>query len=455
MLPRDKIEFAQKIYKSCPAYGNFLKGKGLKGLRQFPTDYRSIPLTGKKSYIERFPIEKRLKKGQSLGNYYMICTSSGSTGSPTIWPRDYELDKKAIEFNLDMYETLFRVKKRKTLVVVTFGLGAWTAGMLTARLCWEASRNAKLSVVTPGLEKEVALRVIRELGKYFEQTVITGYPPFIIDLVRYGKEKHFDFKKINTKIHYTSARVLEKQRDELVKAVSRNGSRYDILGFYASSEAGIIGIETQETVDVLEYAEKDARFSEALFGNQVPPTFVTYEPRSRYIEEYKGRIILTVDQPVPLVRYDTKDRGGVIDGYFLMKTCKDFGYKCSSSLKDKKFVYVFGRTDAVRLLSDIYIEDIQYCLQNSRYSDKFTGKFRYGLKEAGLRNMLSVIVYTRSGGQLPRRQAKLFKVEFEKNLAKINPDFKMVSSGIKFAFDIKFTSESGKQLKSGKFNYFL
>jgi phenylacetate-CoA ligase len=316
MQDSEKLKFAKLTYKNCSAYNKFLHSKGIKSLHEFPISFKLLPLTNKKNYIERYSTEKRLAKRKLLSDYYMICTSSGSTGTPTIWPRDYTQDEKAIAFNLQMYKELFQVDKKRTLVVVTFGLGAWTAGMLTSRLCWEASKSAKLSVVTPGLDKVVALRAIKELGSYYDQTILTGYPPFIADLIDYGISKKFDFKKINTKIHFTSARVLEEQRDELVRVISKKSLRHDVLGFYASSEAGIIGIETPETVDILEVAAKDKEFSKALFNNQIPPTFVIYNPNIRYLEVFNNRIIISVDQAIPLVRYDTKDRGGIFDGQF-------------------------------------------------------------------------------------------------------------------------------------------
>ena len=214
-----QVEFARRIFQKCPAYKKFLNSKGIISLDKFPSVFENIPLTDKKNYIEKYPIEKRLFKSEGLANYYMICTSSGSTGEPTIWPRGYELDKKAIDFNYSMYKELFDVDRKKTLVVITFGLGAWTAGMLTSRLCWEMSKSAKLSVVTPGLDKEVSLRVIMQLSKYYDQTIITGYPPFIIDLVEHGHNNGFDFKKINAKVHFTSARLLESQRKDLSQLI--------------------------------------------------------------------------------------------------------------------------------------------------------------------------------------------------------------------------------------------
>ena len=449
------LEYAKTVYTQCKAYNGFLKSKGILSLRQFPDKFDQLPLTNKRNYLEIYKPEEKLMGNKILSQHYMICTSSGSTGKPTIWPRDYISDNKAIEFNRKIYSELYDIENKKTLVVVTFGLGAWTAGMLTARLCWETSKNMKLSVVTPGLDKEVSLRVIRELSKNYDQTIITGYPPFIIDLIEYGNNEGFDFRKVNTKIHYTSARLLEKQRDQIVQMISDKKSRYDVLGFYACSEAGIIGIETPETVDILEYANNSEDFSKMLFKNPIPPTFVMYDPRTRFLEEFQGRILLTVDQAIPLVRYDINDRGGILDGKYLSQVCKKFGYIFPKSLLNKNFVYIFGRADAIRLLNDVYIDDVQYCLNNSKMGHKLTGNFKYGLEEEGLRNILKIIVYLKIGKKISRKEEEYFNKEFNNNLLEVNPDFKMVSKGIRFSFKIEFTYEPNIKYTSGKFNYFI
>lgn len=449
------IKFVRKTYSTNLAYNNFLKSKRIDPNSNKKITFKEIPLTNKKNYLEKYPIENRLEDNRHISDFYMICTSSGSTGEPTIWPRDYEKDTRAIEFNYAMYKDLFNIESKKTLVVVTFGLGAWTAGMLTSRLCWELSKFSKVSVVTPGLDKEIALKSIKKLGGYYDQTIITGYPPFIIDLIEHGISVGFDFKKINTKIHYTSARLLEDQRNELTKLVSKNNSRSDVLGFYASSEAGIIGIETPETVGILEVAYKDQVFSKALFGNVVPPSFVIYNPKIKYLEAVDGRIIITAEQSVPLVRYDTKDRGGVFDGHRLKEVCNAFGKPISENLENKHFAYIFGRDDAVRLLSNIYIDDVAYCIEKSRFNSKFTGNFKYGLVNSGLRNLLKVVVFMRPNKKLNSKEYGIFAKEFKSNLIEINPDFKMVGTGINFDFIFEFKNEVKQDYKGGKFNYFL
>lgn len=450
------IELFHEYYKTSKAYKQFVDQHALRPQDiQTSADIEKIPIMDKHNYIEKYPIEDRLKSGKELADHYMICTSSGSTGNPTIWPRDYTTDGSIITLNQELYQKLFDIKNRSTLVVVTFGLGAWTAGMLTSRLLWEGSPTYKISVVTPGLDKVVALRVLKSLTKYYDQTVITGYPPFIIELIEYGLENKFDFKSVNTKIHFTSARVSEQQRNELVKAISKDVSRYDVLGFYACAESGIIGIETPEIVDVLDMVDRNVDLCQSLFLNPNPPTLVEYNPGKKFLEVVMGNIVITADQPVPLVRFDLNDRGGLLSGEQIISQCNKFEIKIPASLKGKNYVYIHGRTDSVRILCNIYTDDIQYCLEMSKFKNKFSGNFKYGIESEGLKNKLKMIIYLKNGKNMSVKDSNFFSKEIYENLAKVNQDFRMVTQGITIGLNIIFEHDDPLKYKSGKLKHFL
>ncbi len=451
------FELYSTVCSSCKAYKKFLYEQHIMPSQISTTEnFTDLPLTNKHNYLETYAIEDRLYSDKEIADYYMVCFSSGSTGEPTSWPRDFEADKRVTELNKAMYQRLFDIESKKTLVVVTFGLGAWTAGMFTSKLCWETSPGHKLSVVTPGLDKVVAFNVIKALGKHYDQTIITGYPPFIVDLLEYGSLHKFDFSEINTKIHYTSARVSEKQRNSLVRRVSGTRSRYDVMGFYACSETGIIGIETREIVDVLEKAYRSKNLCEALFKDPNPPTLVEYNPEVKFLEEIDNHIIVTAKQPVPLIRYDMNDRGGLLSGTTINHILKEHGEKEISELNGKHYVYVHGRADAVRLLNNIYVDDVQYCLEMSVFANRFSGNFQYGLEDKGLKNRLNLVVYLKDGYEMTKLESRQFIREFYKHLMKVNPDFRMVQKGIKIErFRVEFPIEDPNWVKLGKFRHFI
>jgi phenylacetate-CoA ligase len=425
------LKLYRKMLKSCPAYARFLKDQGYKPRTLKSYDqFKQLPLMSKSNYIKKYMLDMRLYRGKKVSDYYMLCTSSGSTGVPIIWPRDYETDQKLGYAKESLYDGHFDIKNKKTLVVITFGMGSFTAGMLTARLSWEVASRNKLSVITPGMNKEMALMNLRNLSQFYDQVIIVGYPPFIADLVDYAIQHKFDFKKANTKILYTSERISEHSRHAFLEKISPTGFRGDVVGFYACGDAGIIGSETDITIYIAEKAWENENFCLDLFGEKEPPMMIEYQPTTRFLEEHKGRIIVSADQPVPLLRYDIKDRGGLISGKTLYLLSKKHKVSISKSVVSRKYAYIYGKSDAVVLTANIYIDNIQDCLQLSKFTRRFTGNFQYGTAEEGMRKRLK--------------------------LRQVNKEFDMIQEGISILdFAIEFIPEDPTRYSGAKFNYFL
>jgi len=71
-----------------PAYQKFLKEKGVnpKEIRTFEDFQKKVPLTDKENYILKYPLNE-LCWGEKIEKMYTVSTSSGSTGTPSFWPR--------------------------------------------------------------------------------------------------------------------------------------------------------------------------------------------------------------------------------------------------------------------------------------------------------------------------------------------------------------------------------
>lgn len=275
----------------------------------------------KHNYINTYTISDRLYGGKKLSDFYMICTSSGTSGEPTFWPRDIEIDTSLEALKEALYEEHFQIQSKKTLCVITFGLGVWTAGMLTAKLSWAVTKKNKFTVVTPGIQKETTLELIKNLSPSYDQVLIVGYPPFITDLVEYAKQKKYSLKKANTKLLYTSEHVSENWRTYMTKNVSATNNRHDVVGFYACSDTGILGQRLIHN-DLLKLAAVNPKICQAVFHSELTPSFVEYNPLAKYLECVDGEIYITANQPMPLVRYNIHDRGGLITGKQLRAICE-------------------------------------------------------------------------------------------------------------------------------------
>lgn len=452
------LELFHLVYKTSKAYRHFvhsfgIKSADIKGIE----DFEKIPIMDKKNYIKKYPLEDRLYNGKTLSDYYMICSSSGTSGEPTFWPRDYETDLLLEKKKEALYEEHFSISKKKTLCVVSFGLGIWTAGMLTAKLSWAAAKNNKFSVVTPGIDKANTLNLIQKLYPFYDQVILIGYPPFIGDVIAYAKEMRFDLKKVNLKILCTSEWFSEDWRDYMISNISKEQDRKSLVGFYACSDTGIIGAETKFSIDLLEKAHKNKKLLQALFQSEVNPSLAAYDPNGKFLEEFDNEILITAQQPMPLIRYNIHDRGGLIDGEKMQQIAQRYKIRMSDEDAKRHYVYVFGRGDSVKITANIYIEDIKYCLEKSSFQKKLAGDFKYGREYLNTHTYrLKIIIYLKKGESLAKQEKERFEKEFYQHLLEANNDFKMIQSGTKIEkFHFEYYEESGDKYKTSKLSYFL
>jgi phenylacetate-CoA ligase len=441
------IDLFHKVYETSPAYRDFIKKHKVKVADiSTPADITKIPITDKHNYINVYPLEDRLYGGKKISDFYMISASSGSSGEPTFWARDLQIDEKLAEKKELMFDESFGIRNKRTLCIVNLALGAWTGGMLTAKLSWEVSRNQQLTVVTPGVNKEVTAAMIKKLHKFYDQIIILGYPPFVRDLIDFLDDQRIDLKKLNIKIMCTAEKFSERWRNYIAEKVSSKNSRHDVISFYACSDAGILGCETQETIDILDRASKDSKLSLEIFGVEDTPAFFRYDPAAKYLESVNGEILISADQPVPLIRYNIHDRGGILEE---KKVQELFG-------KPGNYIYVHGRGDAVLFTANIYIDDVKYCLEKSKFHSKFSGHFQYGVEETKtLRKKLVIHIFLKKGASLTSRDKKYFQNEFTENLFKVNDDLKVLT-GVKLEkFKFVFKPEDPNKFKHTKIKYFL
>ena len=172
----------QAVAASVPAYRAFLAAHAIDpaAVRTFG-DFQQLPQMTKKTYQQRYPLADMCRDGQ-LESCDFIAVSSGSTGQPTCWPR-FIADELAIATRFEqIFHDSFAADQRRTLAVVCFSLGTWVGGMFTANCVrYLSSKGYPITVITPGNNKAEIFRVVQELGGAFEQTVLLGYPPFLME----------------------------------------------------------------------------------------------------------------------------------------------------------------------------------------------------------------------------------------------------------------------------------
>jgi phenylacetate-CoA ligase len=384
------LQLFKKTAADVPAYRQFLQDQNIDPDSIADCNgFASLPLLNKANYMQKYPLPDRCKSGQVTA-CDRLAVSSGSTGIPTFWPRAMtdELDI-ALRFE-HVFRHSFRADQRDTLAIVCFPLGNWVGGMFTASCCWYlAQKGYPLTVATPGNKPEEILRVVRELGSYFEQTVLLGYPPFVKDVIETGTEQGLDWTSFHIKFVFAGEVFSEEWRSLMLQRVGSTSACRDSASLYGTADGGVLGNETPLSIAIRRFLSAHPDVARELFGESRLPTLVQYDPVSRYFELINGSTLaVTGDNGVPLIRYHIADRGGLISHADLMaflqarglSALEDYGFNGEAC--PLPFVWVFGRADFTVSFygANIYPENVIVGLEQAELTDWVSGKFVMEIK---------------------------------------------------------------------------
>ena len=213
------LELFHDAARSVPAYAAFLRSAGIDpGSVRAAGDFDRLPLLTKDTYHRRYPLPELCRDGR-LDGCDMVAVSSGSSGTPAVWPRSV-LDERAVAYRFEqVFRDGFRAADRRTLAVVCFALGSWVGGMYTTAACRHlAAKGYPLTVVTPGNDLAETLRVVGELGPLFDQVVLAGYPPFVKNVVDAGLAQGIDWPAFRVKLVLAGEVFSEEWRDLVGRA---------------------------------------------------------------------------------------------------------------------------------------------------------------------------------------------------------------------------------------------
>jgi phenylacetate-CoA ligase len=334
--------------------------------------------------MQKYPLPERCKGGQ-IAACDRLAVSSGSTGISTFWPRAMtdELDI-ALRFE-HVFRHSFQAHQRATLAVVCFPLGNWVGGVFTTSCCWHlAQKGYPLTVATPGNNQDEILRVVRELGPYFEQTVLLGYPPFVKDVIDTGFAQGMDWPVYSIKFVFAGEVFSEEWRSLMLQKVGSQAPCHDSASLYGTADGGVLGNETPLSIAIRRFLAERPDIARELFGESRLPTLVQYDPISRFFELIDGSTLaITGDNGVPLIRYHIADRGGLISHADLIAFLQAHGlasladYGFDGEACPLPFVWVFGRADFTVSFygANIYPENVGVGLEQPELASWVTGKF--------------------------------------------------------------------------------
>ncbi|MGW4243823.1 phenylacetate--CoA ligase family protein [Nocardia sp. NPDC004722] len=369
----------RRAARDVPAYRNFLSANGIdvENLRT-AADFALVPPTDKAVYLTRHEMPDLMQSGR-ITRAAIWSTSSGQSGSPTYWPRGRRAATEAIALFSRIIRAGFGAGTRSTLLVVGFAMGDWIGGTCTMMAgIGLHERGARVSVIAPGIDVDAILHDIAVLGPNYDQIVFAAYPPFAKDVLDRAGD---DILRQNIKLVLAGEIISEGLRDHLLDRLGKPDRPGDIRLIYGAAEAGILAHETDTSIAVRRLAAADPALYRRLFGNApVAPTLVEYDPEYRYFEtDDEDRLLFTVENELPLVRYRIGDVGRVLTAGEVEDALRASGYPLPviTSASGCGFVTVQGRPDVATTIYAVklYPDGVHAALADPRLTAVTSGKF--------------------------------------------------------------------------------
>jgi phenylacetate-CoA ligase len=357
-----------------PQYKEFMKKKKIK-LTKIDSieNFKSLPETNKHNYVYKAKDISQLCIDGNYKNINLLVKSSGHSGRQCYWAKSHKENLFGETCLTIAFDEEFSVHKKKTLIINGFILGSWVTGINFNEV---ASKHCP--IINVGPKEDEILSVINDIGKDYQQIIITGYPPFISDLVSYAEKEKFNWK--NYKVFFIGGgegfseswrNYIESKTGALVRS-----------GFGASDIGILAGMENKDTVFIRRFAEKNSNFKKQLFGeiDEVPMIFQI--PLNLYVYPNKNQeLIFTTILPEavqPCMNYNLEDKGYIISYKNMQAVLKKYKITKKFTLP-LPFMCIAGRTKGpIKFYAFfIYPENIEDCIyKTSIISRTSTGNFR-------------------------------------------------------------------------------
>jgi phenylacetate-CoA ligase len=355
---------ARIALRRVPAYRAFVEHAGWRDDPALgPAAWvATLPVTDKETYIRPFPVADRCLDGRLPAVGTQIDESSGSSGTPFNWVRS---GRELAEVHRSLAQLARRTFSGRIVGINAFSMGAWATGTNVG----EAMRLIGI-VKSPGPDIDKILETFEFLGPGYVY-VVTGYPPFLAELLDAGSSRGFDWARFRMYGIVGGEGMSEQLRDRLERAFIA------VYSAYGASDLDIgVAAEFPLSVALRRAAAERPELRRALFGDdpRLPMVF-QYNPYDYYVETNADReLLVTVNRLAllsPRIRYNIHDQGGRIAFADALATCRAHGVDLLSSLPAGSprpfrlpFLFVHGRADSTISFmgANIYPEDVEQAL---------------------------------------------------------------------------------------------
>lgn len=377
----EALRVFHKAAEHVPAYRDFLaihkvQAKAITTPEQFST----VPAITKENYLKKYPLKELLWNGDFL-SATTISMSSGSSGHPFSWLRGDRSRQDSAKLHEAILLENFDTKNTETLAVIGFAMGTWIAGTYTYTAFQDlADQGHKIVSVTPGINIPEIVTILRDLSPLFSQTLLCGYPPFIKDALDVAVTEGIDLPSLNIKLVLAGESISENWRKYVHAKLGAPVNETRSILVYGTADAGMLGRENPLSIATKQLAAQQQDTFETLFPEaQVLPTLAEYDPTLRYFEQEKENLLFTVDNSLPLIRYQINDQGRLISGKEIIAKLPELAKRADlAPYIDRPYVAIYGRSDiaAVFYALNIYPEHIKYGLECPELQEILTGKFQ-------------------------------------------------------------------------------
>jgi phenylacetate-CoA ligase len=375
--------------ESVEAYKHFLKKQKIFAKKVTSREaFSQVPKVTKKNYLRAYPWVDLLKKDITVDTQLTMTATSGSTGKPFYFPRTQAVDIQSSLYH-ELFLRLSNIEEGKSILLINcFAMGVWIGGVLTYQAAtYIGARGYPITIITPGINKREIFEALRTLAPEFDQIILTGYPPFIKDLVDDAQHEGIILSKLNLRIIFAAESFSESFRDYIAKKAGIQNIYRDMMNIYGSADLGTMAQETPLCILVRRLALTNSSLYKRIFGQSVRlPTLAQYVPSFVSFEVVNGTVLCTGNNALPLVRYEIGDTGMKWEyselvnlfneeGVNLSKECTRVGIE--DTLMELPFICVYERADLSTTLYGIliYPEYVKRALQQEDLETYVTGKF--------------------------------------------------------------------------------
>ena len=408
-----------------PHYACFLKKHNINPqeittVEEFLT---KIPQTTKKNYVYTAKDMCEMCINGDYHNISMIVKSSGHSGRQCYWVRSHNEDKfgkTALSIGLDEN---FQTDKKKTLIINGFILGSWVTGINFNELAsWHCP------IINVGPNKEEIFQTIIDIGHTFEQIIITGYPPFIKNLVDEGVAQKFPWKKYN--VHFIGG---GEDFPESWRTYVESMTKGKVRSGFGASDIGILGgMENDDTVFIRRFADTNHDFRRELFGSVEETPMLFQYPLNLFVyaNEQKELIFTTIlpEATQPVIKYNLQDEGGTLSHETMYALFKKYNISRKIHLPSP-FLYIVGRKGGAVNFNAflIYPENIEECIyRNPSIEKTTTGSFKFqSVFDSKHNRILCIELQLKKGIKPTEKMHKAYVTQIITTLQQVNDGYRI------------------------------